>query len=115
MAAVGSQHETVLEAIEDEEAANRPKPFDVESLLANVVPSLLTLTGEIHEIATSSSLNKPIECPFLQGRCFVFASQYAKCLPSGLSSQYLDAAVSVLESAEPGIPVKISAVKAIRK
>ncbi|KIJ34652.1 hypothetical protein M422DRAFT_76407 [Sphaerobolus stellatus SS14] len=98
LAAVGSQHETVLEAIEDEVASNRPKPFDVESLLINVIPSLLTLT----------------EYPFLQGRCFVFASQYAKCLPSGMSSQYLDAAISVLEAPEPGIPVKVSAVKAIR-
>jgi len=61
------------------------------------------------------NINSISEYPFLQGRCFVFASQYAKCLPTDMSSQYLDAALVVLEAAEPGIPVKVSAVKAIRK
>lgn len=53
--------------------------------------------------------------PFLQGRGFVFASQYAKLLPIQLAGQYLDAAVQVIEASEAGIPVKISAVKAIHK
>ncbi len=55
------------------------------------------------------------EFPFLQGRAFVFASQYAKLLPSQLAGQYLDAAVQVLEASEAGVPVKVSAVKAIHK
>lgn len=55
------------------------------------------------------------EYPFLQGRGFVFASQYAKLLPTQLAGQYLDAAVQVIEADNAGIPVKISAVKAIHK
>jgi hypothetical protein len=51
----------------------------------------------------------------LQGRGFVFASQYAKLLPVQIAGQYLDAAVQVLEAADAGIPIKISAVKAICK
>lgn len=53
--------------------------------------------------------------PFLQGRGFVFASQYAKLLPDQLAGQYLDASVQVIEATEAGIPVKISAVKAVHK
>ncbi|KAF8522163.1 ARM repeat-containing protein [Hysterangium stoloniferum] len=98
LAALGAHASTILDTIEDEEAANRPLPFDVESLLTNVIPSLLTLS----------------EYPFLQGRSFVFASQYAKRLSPGLSSQYLNAAIEVLEADNAGIPVKVSAVKAIR-
>ena len=45
----------------------------------------------------------------------MFASQYAKLLPAQLAGQYLDAAVQVLEASEAGIPVKVSAVKAIHK
>ncbi|KAF8498357.1 ARM repeat-containing protein [Gautieria morchelliformis] len=98
LAALGAHSMSVLDTIEDEEACNRPKPFDVESLLTNVIPSLLTLT----------------EYPFLQGRSFVFASQYTKRLPAGLASKYVNAAVEVLEASEAGVPVKVSAVKAIR-
>jgi len=53
--------------------------------------------------------------PFLQGRGFVFASQFAKLLPLQLAGQYLEAAMHVIESNSAGIPVKISAVKAIHK
>jgi importin-9 len=45
----------------------------------------------------------------------VFASQYAKLLPIQLVGQYLDAAIQVIESNHAGIPVKVSAVKAIHK
>lgn len=55
------------------------------------------------------------EYPFLQGRAFVFASQYAKLLPAQVAGQYLNAAVQVLESAESSATVKLSAVKAIKK
>ncbi len=56
-----------------------------------------------------------VEFPFLQGRAFVFASQYAKLLPGQLAVQYLEAAIQVLETSEAGVPVKVSAVKAIHK
>jgi len=57
----------------------------------------------------------PPEQPFLQGRAFVFASQYVNSLQGEMSRQYLEAAVHVLESPGVGIPVKVSAVKTIRK
>ncbi|KAF8577246.1 ARM repeat-containing protein [Ramaria rubella] len=98
LAALGTHATSVLDTVEDEESSGRPKPFDVEHLLADVIPPLLTLSGY----------------PFLQGRSFVFASQYAKRLPVAFASQYLNAAVEVLETPEAGIPVKVSAVKAIR-
>ncbi|KAH9923163.1 armadillo-type protein [Epithele typhae] len=97
LAAIGAQAEDVLEALDDERLAEREKPIDIESLLTNVVPSFLVLS----------------QFPFLQGRAFVFASQYARLLPPQYAAQYLDAAVQVLESAEAGVPVKVSAVKAI--
>lgn len=53
--------------------------------------------------------------PFLQGRGFVFASQFARLLPLQMAGQYLEAAMHVIESNAAGIPVKISAVKAIHK
>lgn len=56
-----------------------------------------------------------VDYPFLQGRSFVFASQYAKLLPSELAGQYLSAAINVLEASSAGIPIKLSAVKAIKK
>ncbi|KAF8079173.1 armadillo-type protein [Lyophyllum atratum] len=97
LAAVGSQAEAILDCIEDEEDSGRGKPIDVEYLLSSVIPSILTLSAH----------------PFLQGRGFVFASQYSKLLPPDLGGQYLDAAIQVIEATEAGIPVKISAVKAI--
>ncbi|KAJ8590544.1 ARM repeat-containing protein [Rhizopogon salebrosus TDB-379] len=97
LAAIGSQSEDVLECIEDEQDSGRAKPIDVEDLLANVIPSIL------HQS----------DFPFLQGRGFVFASQFAKLLPLQMAGQYLEAAMHVIESNSAGIPVKISAVKAI--
>ncbi|KAI0721417.1 ARM repeat-containing protein [Cerioporus squamosus] len=97
LAAIGSQAEDVLDAIDDERESGRDKPIDIEALLTNVIPNFLVLS----------------QFPFLQGRAFVFASQYAKLLPAQLAGQYLDAAVQVLEAAEAGVPVKVSAVKAI--
>jgi hypothetical protein len=45
LAALGSQAEGVVECVNDEAEAGKPKPVDVEYLLANVVPSLLRLSG----------------------------------------------------------------------
>ncbi|KAL7284955.1 hypothetical protein ACG7TL_000044 [Trametes sanguinea] len=90
LAAVGSQAEDVLDVIDDERDSGRTPPIDIASLLTNVIPNFLVLT----------------QFPFLQGRAFVFASQYAKLLPGQLAGQYLDAAVQVLEASEASIPVK---------
>ncbi|KAL0575020.1 hypothetical protein V5O48_006949 [Marasmius crinis-equi] len=97
LAAIGSQAETIQECIEDEEDSGRNKPIDIESLLSNVIPSILGQSA----------------FPFLQGRGFVFASQYAKLLPVQLAGQYLEAAVHVVEANDAGIPIKVSAVKAV--
>ncbi|KAL0068448.1 hypothetical protein AAF712_004526 [Marasmius tenuissimus] len=97
LAAIGSQAETIQECIEDEEESGRSKPIDIESLLSNVIPSILGQS----------------DFPFLQGRGFVFASQYAKLLPVQLAGQYLEAAVHVVEANDAGIPIKVSAVKAV--
>ncbi|EGO18981.1 hypothetical protein SERLADRAFT_418638 [Serpula lacrymans var. lacrymans S7.9] len=97
LAAIGSQAEDILECIEDERESGRTKPIDIEFLLADVVPSILNLSDH----------------PFLQGRGFVFASQFAQLLPVEMVGQYLEAAIHVIESDAAGIPVKISAVKAV--
>jgi hypothetical protein len=46
LAAIGSQAEAVLDCIEDEVDSGRSKPIDIEYLLAEVIPSVLTLSGE---------------------------------------------------------------------
>ncbi len=57
----------------------------------------------------------PAEYPFLQGRAFVFASQFVLVLEEAkMSGQYLEAAIQALE-AETEVPVKLSAIKTIRK
>lgn len=56
-----------------------------------------------------------IDVPFLQGRAFVVASQYATALSSSLAGQYLEAAVQVLEAETTGVAVKVCAVKTIKK
>ena len=43
-AAVGSQAENVLDAIDDEHASGRDSPIDIEALLTNVVPNFLVLS-----------------------------------------------------------------------
>ncbi|TEB38615.1 ARM repeat-containing protein [Coprinellus micaceus] len=98
LAAVGSQSESILECVDDEEAGGKEKPIDVDYILLNVIPSILTLS----------------EHQFLQGRAFVFASQFSQLLQAQSAGQYLEAAVQVIESPDAGVPVKISAVKAVQ-
>ncbi|KAF9581008.1 hypothetical protein BGW38_002133, partial [Lunasporangiospora selenospora] len=50
--------------------------------------------------------------PFLQGRSFVFASQFATILPANLASQYVSAAVEAILNS-PSAVVKVSALKAL--
>ncbi|KAI0082121.1 ARM repeat-containing protein [Panus rudis PR-1116 ss-1] len=97
LAALGSQSKTIVENIQDAEQAGQLVKIDIRGLLTNVVPNLLVLS----------------QYPFLQGRGFVFASQYTQLLPSELSGQYLNASLQVLESSDASLPVKISAIKAI--
>lgn len=43
----------------------------------------------------------------------MFASQFASSLPAELATQYIDAAIQVLDAPEAGVPVKVSAVRAL--
>lgn len=44
---MGSLAEAVLDCLEDEEESGRAKPLDIEYLLANVIPAILSLSGMI--------------------------------------------------------------------
>ncbi|WRT69867.1 uncharacterized protein IL334_006858 [Kwoniella shivajii] len=95
---IGGVSDDLRNILEDDEGAKRAPSFDVQHLFDQVIPGLLSQT----------------ETPFLQGRAFVFASQFASLLSASLASQYLGAAVHVLNSSEVSVPVKISAVKTIK-
>ncbi|KAG8906440.1 hypothetical protein FRC01_008018, partial [Tulasnella sp. 417] len=78
--------------------------FDAKPFLVDVIPPLLNLGGDF---------------PFIQGRGFVFASQYSDQLPADLFSQYLQAVIAALESSsnagkapelQPVIPDLITAL-----
>ncbi|KAI9510750.1 ARM repeat-containing protein [Russula earlei] len=97
-AVLGSQAEVILDISNDEHDAGRPRPIDIEYLLAHVIPSLLTLSAY----------------PFLQGRCLFLASRFAELLPADVRGQYFQAAIQVIESNETEIPFKVSAVKSIQ-
>ncbi|KAG8898465.1 hypothetical protein FRC00_002797 [Tulasnella sp. 408] len=73
--------------------------FDAKPFLVDVIPPLLNL-GE--------------DLSFIQGRGFVFASQFSDQLPANLFSQYLQAVIAALESPSVSMPVKVSAVKAMQ-
>jgi hypothetical protein len=82
----------------------------------NVIPSTLSLTGDFPVSYFYTNVLTVIkDFPFLQGRGFVFASQYAKLLPLQLAGSYIDAAVQVMEAADANIPVKVSALRAVHK
>jgi len=115
LAVIGSQSEDVLTCIEDELDSGREKPINIDYLLVEVIPSFLSLDGKPDVMAGSRSLTRlPSECPFLQGRGFVFASQFSRLLPQEISGSYLDAAIRVIENDDAQIPIKVSAVKAIQ-
>jgi hypothetical protein len=52
LAAVGSQAESVMECVTEEVEVGKPKPLDIEGLLANVVPNLLRLQSELLTISS---------------------------------------------------------------
>jgi hypothetical protein len=45
LALLGAEAITLVECIENEASEGRPKPFQIESLLTDVVPSLLSISG----------------------------------------------------------------------
>lgn len=90
--AVGLLAGELCDAIKSGEAS----PIDVESLFDQVV------------LANMSEHS----FPFLQGRAFVFASQFAPILPSNLAAQYVSAAVEAILKSSSAV-VKISALKAL--
>ncbi|EAL18781.1 hypothetical protein CNBI0420 [Cryptococcus deneoformans B-3501A] len=98
LAMLGGISDDIRNALEEDLEKKRSPTIDVSYLFDQVIPSLLGQS----------------EAPFLQGRAFVFASQFSSFLPQTLVTQYLNAAVSVLESPEVSVPVKISAVKTIK-
>nr|XP_019043733.1 hypothetical protein I302_08314 [Kwoniella bestiolae CBS 10118]OCF22663.1 hypothetical protein I302_08314 [Kwoniella bestiolae CBS 10118] len=95
---IGGVSDDLRNILEDDEADGKTPSFDVQFLFDQVIPGLLSQS----------------ETPFLQGRAFVFASQFASLLSDSLAGQYLGAAVHVLDSRDVSVPVKISAVKTIK-
>ncbi|KAL1915230.1 uncharacterized protein VTP21DRAFT_7506 [Calcarisporiella thermophila] len=89
--AIGRTAEELIEGLEEGSVA-----FDLKGLFDHIV--LEHMRAE--------------EFPFLQGRAFVFASQFAKILPGELASQYVAAAVHSLQHSSSA-PVKVSALRAI--
>ena len=55
------------------------------------------------------------EFPYLQARSLIFASKFSGLASAEIARQYAAHSVTILESKDSGIPVKLSAVKAIRK
>ena len=47
LAAIGSQSESILDCIEDEQASGRTAPIDIEYLLANIIPPILGASGRV--------------------------------------------------------------------
>ncbi|SCV67876.1 BQ2448_5487 [Microbotryum intermedium] len=94
---VGDISSDLLSHVKEHASQNKRSAFDLEAVFTNIIPNYLGAT----------------DLPFLQGRSFVFASQFAPVLPSQLAHQYIDAAIEVLDAADARVPVKISAVRAL--
>ncbi|BGP06448.1 hypothetical protein JCM10049v2_002270 [Rhodotorula toruloides] len=97
LAVVGGISEDLIDHVQERAEEGKSPKFALEGVFQGVVMTYLTAS----------------DVPFLQGRSFVFASQFAEILPQPLAKQYLEAAVQVLDSAEAGVPVKVSAVRAL--
>jgi hypothetical protein len=89
----------VIDFVEEKTQTGQPAPFDPSGLLVNVIPSLLECA----------------DCPLLQGRCLVFASKYSNSFSAEVASRYGSLSAQLIESQRAELPLKLSAVKAIRK
>ena len=96
LTAVGNNADAISEIVESQSEAKQA--LDLESIFATIV---------LPNVGNDAQ-------PFLQGRGFVFASQFATSLPSELAVQFLDAAVNAIESDHASLPVKISAVRTVK-
>ena len=56
LAAIGSQSESILDCIEDEQASGRTAPIDIEYLLANIIPPILSASGRVFLFPTRALL-----------------------------------------------------------
>ena len=74
LGATGSQAEVILECLDDELQSGRPKPIDIEYLLAEVIPSILLLTRK-SVLACTGSYN------------FLFLQSTSSCKVAGSSSR----------------------------
>ncbi|GAA6037267.1 hypothetical protein JCM8097_008653 [Rhodosporidiobolus ruineniae] len=97
LATVGAISEDLIEHVQEQAEEGKAPKFALERVFEGVVMTYLTASN----------------LPFLQGRAFVFASQFAEVLPQQLTQQYISAAIQVLDAAEAGVPVKVSAVRAL--
>ncbi|ORY73226.1 ARM repeat-containing protein [Leucosporidium creatinivorum] len=97
LAIVGAVSTDLLVHVQETAAEGQQPVFDLGRLFTSIIPTYLTAS----------------DLPFLQGRSFVFASQFSQALPAELANQYIDAAIQVLGTAEAGVPVKVSAVRAL--
>lgn len=96
LAAIGNNADAINEVLQIQQTSN--DALNLERIFADIV---------------FPNVNN--EAPaFLQGRCFVFASQFATALPSDLAINFLDAAIAALETDATSMPVKISAVRTIK-
>jgi hypothetical protein len=120
LAIVGAVSTDLLVHVQERAAAGQPPVFDLARLFTSIVPAYLTASGRsfarLRESTTmADEWLAGADSPFLQGRSFVFASQFSQALPAELANQYIDAAIQVLEASEAGVPVKVSAVRALNK
>jgi hypothetical protein len=95
---LGGIADDLTNLLEEDREAGRQPTLDLAYFFDQVIPSLLVQT----------------DAPFLQGRAFVFASQFASQLSSNVAQHYLNATVEALSADNIAVPVKISAVKTIR-
>lgn len=96
LTAIGNNAEAISEIVETQTEAKQA--LDLESIFNTIV---------LPNVGNGAP-------PFLQGRGFVFASQFATSLPSELAVQFLDSAVNAIESDGASLPVKISAVRTVK-
>jgi len=48
LAAAGSQSESILDYIEDEQDSGRSRPIDIDYLLSNIIPPILSAGGKLY-------------------------------------------------------------------